>query len=121
MPHAVINAARRDAFVRRMDDAIGRPQKGTSAKVATMRGLRERFQKQGGNRIAPVPPCQCGRVDRRSPSRVQQLFSYGAFMHSLRALSASSFFMPLVFSLHIASLFLGFSAAAGFALRQLLT
>src|SRR5215831_6527281 len=39
-------------------------------------------------------------------------------MHSLRALSASAFDMPLVFSLHIAILLLGFSAAAGFAERQ---
>jgi len=29
--------------------------------------------KRGGDRIAPAPPRQCGRVDRRSPSRILQL------------------------------------------------
>src|SRR5438445_11310914 len=42
-------------------------------------------------------------------------------MHSLRALSASGLVMPLVFSLHIAILLLGFSAIAGLAFKQLLT
>ena len=35
-----------------------------------------------------------------------------AFMHSLRALSPSALLMPLVFSLHIAILLLGFSGLA---------
>src|SRR5215468_4053177 len=39
-------------------------------------------------------------------------------MHSLRALSASALLIPLVFSLHIAILLLGFSSAAGLAERQ---
>ena len=35
-----------------------------------------------------------------------------AFMHSLRALSASALLMPLVFSLHNAIMLLGFSGLA---------
>src|ERR1700730_2095465 len=120
--HTVISAGGSCASFRRMDDAevgaaiaLGANATGKREPASFEAGPNGGQIKRGGDRIAPAPPRQCGRVDRRSPSRIQQLAGGQPFMHSLCALARSSAFMPAVFLLHIAILLSGF---AGLADRQ---